>query len=134
MPFILVIVGLIVLVTAIQGTTGALAHDLAQDVFGSGGFLYWFVAILIIGAIGYVKPLKPFSDAFLVLLVLVLVLAHGGVFDKAQQAIAQIAAINTNSQSAPSATQTPTTPQVPSLMIPAPSAEPGLSLQPIPGL
>lgn len=77
MPFILIILGLILFVTAIKGTTGKLGTLLGEDVFTSGGYLYWLVSILIIGAVGYIKPLKGLSDAFIVLLLLVLVLSTG---------------------------------------------------------
>jgi hypothetical protein len=108
MPFILIIIGVILLVTAIQGTTTNLGHMLAGDIFGSQGYLYWFLAIISIGAVGYIKPLKPASDAFLVLLLLVLFLANGGVFAKIGPAIAAIKP-SSNTTSANGTTSTPAT-------------------------
>jgi len=90
MPFILIVVGLILLVTAIKGTTGRLGTMLAEDTFGAGGFVYWFVAIMVVGAIGYIKAFKTLSDAFIVLIVLSLVLSHRGVFKQFNDAIKSI--------------------------------------------
>lgn len=151
MPFILIVVGIILLVTAIQGTTGQLASMLSQDVFGAGGYLYWFVAILVIGAVGYVKQLKTLSDMGIFLVVLVLILSHKGLF---QQFNAELKKIKSSGFGA-SATSAPGTgvaapvgssladaarqiqQGVPQVVVP--NAEqiygsPGLEIQPIPGL
>lgn len=92
MPFLLIFIGLLVLVTAVRGTTRALASLLIGDVLGTGGFLYWMVSVLIIGFLGYIKPIKPVSDAFLALLVLVLFLSpqNKGFFTQFNAAIAQV--------------------------------------------
>ena len=97
MPFVLIILGLILFVTAIKGTTGQLASLFASDTFGQGGYLYWLVAILIVGAVGYIKPLKTLSDSFVVLLLIVLFLANGkpganggGFFKQFQAALGQL--------------------------------------------
>lgn len=87
MPFILIIVGVLLFVTAIRGTTGQLASMLAQDVFGTQGFVVWFVAVIVVGAIGYIKPLKGLSDAFLLLLIIVLFLSNRGFFAQFNAAI-----------------------------------------------
>lgn len=104
MPFILVIIGVILLVTAIQGTTTQLGSMLAQDTFGTGGFVYWFVAIIIIGSVGYIKPFKTLSDTGLALVVLVLFLSHGGVFAKFNQQLAQIKSTSSNPSNSSSST------------------------------
>lgn len=92
MPFVLIVIGVILLVTAIQGTTGQLGSMLRQDVFPGGGkgYLYWFVAIFLIGAIGYEPKLRPISRGLLVLVVLVLLISQGGFFAKFSQALGQI--------------------------------------------
>jgi hypothetical protein len=98
MPYVLIIVGAVILVTAINGTTGQLGTMLRADIFGSHGFIYWFLAILVIGAIGYIKPFKKLSDWLLVLVVLVLFLANkGGVFAQFNTALTTI---GTSSQTA----------------------------------
>lgn len=50
---------------------------LTNDFTGPNNFVYWLAAILIIGAIGYIEKLKPLSNAFLVLVVVVLILKRG---------------------------------------------------------
>lgn len=78
MPFLIVIVGLILIVSAIRGTTGDLATDLATDV--SGGFLKWLAAVIAIGALGYVPGLKEPSRYLLALVALVILLTTGKGF------------------------------------------------------
>lgn len=93
MAFVLVLAGLVLFVTALQGTANQLGTMLVQDVFGTQGnrgFLYWVVAIAVVGAIGYVKSLKGLSDAFLALLLLVLFLNNKGFFAQFNSAIGQI--------------------------------------------
>jgi hypothetical protein len=91
MPFILILIGLMLFVTAINQTTGQFGHMLLVDTFSNGGYLYWAFAIFIIGAIGYVKSLKTISDYFLVLVILVLFLSHKGVFSQFNAALQNIA-------------------------------------------
>jgi hypothetical protein len=91
--FVLIAVGVILFVTAYQGTTGTLGSMLVQDVIGTQGtkgFLYWAVAILVIGAIGYIQKLKGLSDAFVALLLLVLFIGNKGFFAKFNQALGTI--------------------------------------------
>jgi hypothetical protein len=92
MPFVLIIIGAVLFVSAIQGTTGQLGTLVKGDITGQGSFIYWFIAILIIGAIGYIPSLKKLSDAFLVLLLLVLFIANKGVFAQFNSAIKQVTA------------------------------------------
>lgn len=80
MPFALALVGILLLVSALRGTSGALFATLKSDFTGSGNYLYWVVAIMIVGSIGYVKKLAPISDAFLALLLIVLMIANKGFF------------------------------------------------------
>jgi len=82
MPFVLIIVGVILLIAAVRNTQQKLFFLLANDFTGPNNFIYWFISILIIGAIGYIPKLKPVSDGFLVLVILVLFLRKGtGFFD-----------------------------------------------------
>lgn len=99
MAFVLIIAGAILFLTAIQGTTSDLGALLIQDVFG--GFIYWLAAILIIGGLGYIKAVRPLSNGFLVLLILVLFVANRGFFAKLTEALA---AIKTQAANAPTAT------------------------------
>lgn len=77
MPFALVTIGLVLLVAAIRGTQSQLYTLVQGDFTGPNNFVYWFVSILIIGAIGYIPKAKPFSVAFLALVIIALFLTKG---------------------------------------------------------
>lgn len=63
------------LVSAIRGSQDELFALLKRDFTGSGNFLVWILAIASVGAVGYIRPLRPVSNAFLVLLLIVFLLA-----------------------------------------------------------
>jgi hypothetical protein len=50
-------------------------------------FIYWGIALFIIGAAGYYKPLKPLSNAFLGLVILVLFISNRGFFARFMEQI-----------------------------------------------
>jgi hypothetical protein len=81
MAFALLLVGLVMIVSAVRNTQDALVclikGDFTTTGSNTGNFLYWVVALLIIGAVGYINKLKPVSDAFLVMIILALFLASG---------------------------------------------------------
>lgn len=91
MPFVLIIAGIVLLIVAVRNTQDQFFYLLQGDFTGKNNFVFWVLAILIIGAIGYVPRLKPISNAFLILVVLVLILTKGqGLFDKTSGFFAQI--------------------------------------------
>ena len=71
MLLVAIIVGAILIVAAIRNSQQTLFSALGQDV---PAFIVWGAAILAVGVIGYVRPLKGASDAMLVLIVTVLIL------------------------------------------------------------
>lgn len=75
MPLALLAAGLILLVSAMRGTTGELFLLLKGDFTGQGNFLMWILVLAAVGSIGYVKDLRPISNAFLVLILIVFILA-----------------------------------------------------------
>jgi len=80
MAFALLIIGAVLLIAAVRGTTDGpegLYALLVGDFTGPANFVYWAVAILLIGALGYIPKLKAFSVALLALVVLVLFLKKG---------------------------------------------------------
>lgn len=79
MPLLFLVAGLILIVTAIRGTTSSFASRLSGDV-SSAGFLKWLAAILVIGALGYAPPLKEPSRYLLALVALVILLTNGAGF------------------------------------------------------
>lgn len=80
MPFALIFVGLILVTAGVRQKTGDLYTLVKGDIessSGQTGYLYWMVAILIIGAVGYIENLKPFSRAFMALVIVILFLKTG---------------------------------------------------------
>ncbi|MDR3562358.1 MAG: hypothetical protein P4N59_13135 [Negativicutes bacterium] len=88
MPFALILIGLVLIVSGVEGTELDLGKQLKTDFTGSGSYLYWAVAIVAIGVIGYVNELKKFSDVFMALLLVSLVFHNGGVFSNANKELA----------------------------------------------
>ncbi|MGH7783491.1 MAG: hypothetical protein ACREO5_06600 [Candidatus Binatia bacterium] len=88
MPFVLLIAGLALLISGVNNTQGDLYNLIKGDFFGANrNFIFWFVAIFAIGALGNIKTIKPLSDIFLALVIVVLFLANKGFFAQFTQAI-----------------------------------------------
>lgn len=89
-------------VSAVRNTNQDLVTLLKGDFTGKGNFIYWFLSILIIGAVGYIPELKPVSRAFLVLVVIVLFINNRGVFKQFTTAIGSTQTANGTSTTTPS--------------------------------
>lgn len=87
MPFAFIIVGVLLLVSAVRNTSSDLFTLVKGDFSGSNSFLHWLVAILIIGALGYIEPIRPLSRAFMALVIIVLFLSNQGFFAKFNQEV-----------------------------------------------
>lgn len=95
MPYAFIIAGIVLLTAGVRGTSADLMKLLKGDLTGENNFVYWILAILLIGALGYVQDLRVLSRSFLVLVILVLLLqegkgANGGFFSKIQQDVRTI--------------------------------------------
>lgn len=88
MPFALAFIGALFLVAGVRNTQGDLFTLLKGDFTGDKNFVYFVVAILAIGFTGYIPRFKPISNAFLILVIIVLFLHNGGFFAKFNEAIA----------------------------------------------
>lgn len=89
MAFVLLIIGMTLLVAGVQNTQGDLFKLLRGDF---SAFIWWFVAIFLIGAVGYVEKLKPLSNMFMGLVILVLFLSKGkGFFPQFSSALSSTA-------------------------------------------
>lgn len=88
MPLALLIIGIIFLTAAARGTHQLLFDTLKDDFTGPNNFLYWGIALFVIGAIGYYKPLKPISTAFMTLVIVVLFISNRGFFEQFMRQIA----------------------------------------------
>lgn len=77
MPFALVIVGLLMIVTGVNNTYSQFGEQVRKD---ANGFLPYALAIGATGALGYFDALKKFSHLFLALILISLVLSNKGFF------------------------------------------------------
>jgi len=80
-PFVLLIVGVLIIVVAIRNTQNQLGALVVNDFTGPGNFFYWIAAIFIIGALGYVDELKAPSRAMLALILIALLISNRGFFN-----------------------------------------------------
>lgn len=106
MPFILILIGILMLVAGIRNKSGQLIATVGDEFSGPGNFFYWIVALLLIGSLGYIDKVRPVSDALLALIIVALLLGAGkptqtggGVFTQLQAALT-----STQTPSAPSIT------------------------------
>jgi hypothetical protein len=103
MPFVLLAAGAVLLIATARGTQQNLYTLLQGDFTGPNNFVYWFVSILAIGALGYVKGLKPIANTLLALVIVVLFLRRGGFFTQFTSAL------SSTQTATPSTAQTSTT-------------------------
>ena len=73
MIIILLLIGVILIVSAVRNSQGALFTALGQDV---PGFFVWAAALLALGAVGWIPGLKPISRGLLALVIVVLILRN----------------------------------------------------------
>lgn len=88
MPFALVIIGLIMIVTGARNTHTAFARQVQSDFTGPGNFITWVVALGASGSLGYIKSLEQFSRYLMALIIIGLVLSNRGVFAEFNKALA----------------------------------------------
>lgn len=82
MAFPLLFIGIILFVTGVTGETEKFSETVKADLQGDGTsapFAVWVFAVLAIAFIGAYRPLRPLSDGFLSLVVLVFVLSNAGL-------------------------------------------------------
>jgi hypothetical protein len=93
MPFALITIGLIFFLSALNTVNGqpaykALSTQLYSDIFTSSpSFLVWALALVAVGALGYIPGFKKPADWFMVLIILTMILANGGFFQQLEAAI-----------------------------------------------
>lgn len=80
MPFVFLILGVVLLIIAIQGTHAQFFSLLKSEFTGSNNFLVWIAALAIIGALGFIRPIRPIALGMMGLILLVIILKNGGGF------------------------------------------------------
>lgn len=123
MPFALLIIGLVLLVSSVRNSHGDFFALVKGDFTGPNNFIFWVVSILLIGSVGYIPKLKPLSTAFLVLVILVLVLVKGnpkaqsgGFFQKFTEALNGTSTSKDATKPASSPSSVFSLPSIPSIM------------------
>lgn len=87
MPFVLIFIGALLTVAAVNNTQGPLFTLVKGDFTGNASFAYWVLAIVGFGSLGYWQPLKKIVDSFLLLLFAVFLLANRGFFTQFNTAL-----------------------------------------------
>lgn len=87
MPFALVFMGLVMIVSGARDTHAALGKELVEDFTGPGNFLYWIAAIGALGALGSIPQFRDFSRWFMALVIIAMVVNNGGFFAKLSEAL-----------------------------------------------
>lgn len=74
MAWALLIFGVIAIMAAWKNRTDELFQVLKDNFTGQSSFVVWIIAIIFIAIIGVNKTLRPITDAFLTLVIIVIVL------------------------------------------------------------
>lgn len=104
MPFVLLFLGFLFLVVAINGTQGDFFSLLKSEFTGANNFVVWIGAIMILGLLGYFRPIRPITHGLIALVFLVLILTQGtGFFDRFNAALKSPVAPSASGGTAPAA-------------------------------
>lgn len=107
MPFALIPIGLVMVVTGVNNTHAQFASQLKSDFTGEKNFTKWIIAIGGVGALGYIKDFEQLSRYFMALILIALLLSNRGVIAKFQEAIEKGPAAVTAPATASGSTQAP---------------------------
>lgn len=81
MPIFLIILGIGLVVVVLRGKADTLFEVLKDDFTSSNNFVAWLMAFAFIGFLGSLsKDLRPLTNAFSGLIVVVLLLSNRGFF------------------------------------------------------
>jgi H+/gluconate symporter-like permease len=89
MPFFLIFIGLLLTVVSVRNNQDALYAQLGKDFTGQKSFTNWLVAVVIVGSIGYFKPLRPLINPFLGLMIIAFFISNAGGFANLLPALQQ---------------------------------------------
>lgn len=101
MPFVLAFIGIMVLAIGARGRSSDASALLASEFTGPNSFVQWFLAIMIVGLIGFYKPVKPVADGFIGLVILSMVLVKANPKQPGGGFFAQLEAAFQNSPALP---------------------------------
>jgi len=89
MPLFFIGTGIVLVFVGLNGNAAKFYGLLVNDFSGPKSFVYWFISILVLGALGYIKGLEQMSKLFLILVIIVLLLDNGGFFAQFQAYLKQ---------------------------------------------
>jgi len=104
MGIALTVTGIILIITGAQNTYGAFGNQLRGDFTGTNNFTWWFLALILVGMLGYIPALRSFSRWFLALILIAILFSHKGFFAQLTNAL-KAGPVN---QPVPAGAQTPT--------------------------
>lgn len=81
MPFFFILIGFGLLVVGYRGSQKDLFALLQKDFSGPGNFFVFALGIFVVGLVGYVPKLKGLSNAFMGLIIVVMILSNKGFFN-----------------------------------------------------
>jgi hypothetical protein len=85
MPFALIFIGMVLVVTGLRDTYKQMGTMVAGDFTGQrggAGFIMFFAAIAMVGALGAIRELRTFSHYFLALIIVSLLLHNAGFMQR----------------------------------------------------
>lgn len=87
MALAILLAGIILLVAGIRGKHDDLIGALKDDFTGPNNFFIWVIAIGVLVGLTNVDKIKPVANAFLGLVILVMLISNRGFFTKFPQEI-----------------------------------------------
>ncbi len=69
-----ILIGGLFAIASLRGTHDDLWKLLKDDFTGEGNFIYWVMAIVFLVALGSFRTIRPVTDAFLGLVILIIVI------------------------------------------------------------
>ena len=90
MPILFLFIGIMLIISGAKGTTQELGALIKEDFAPSDGsvsFGAWLVALLLVGAMGYIPKVKPLANSFIVLIFVGMMLSNTGFFKQFTDAV-----------------------------------------------
>jgi hypothetical protein len=84
MPILFIAVGVVLVSSGVFGDPVALWGLVKGDFSGPNNFIFWLVAIVLLGALGHIQGFERLSKLFMVLVVLALLLTPNPKTQQAQ--------------------------------------------------
>lgn len=84
MPVVFIVLGIFLLIIAARGQAGEMVDILGDDLTGKPNFFGWLIALAMLGAVNTFAPkeFKGVTNAFSILILVVLLLSQPGFFAK----------------------------------------------------